>query len=983
MMKRKDAFILRVWRGLLLSLALLLVPPAAGAQTKSAIDGVLRTYFRDYQPDGCRIGRCKLVGTELNTAARSLTIHASAAFGEQPFRPETTEQIYRDLRALLPAPASRYRLTVCVDGVAIDDLVPTRFRRKRMPERVWTKAEDARTTVPWVTNASRPYDISEGLQGRHLAINASHGLYYRLDERQWDWQRPALFCTREDLLTQSIVFPYLIPMLENAGAVVFTARERDSQPNEIIIDNDGCPDGQGIYVEEHGAGSAWSDTAPGFLTPLAPLADHVNPFVGGTARYVQTARGRRGGSAAALWMPQIPAAGRYAVYVAYTSCPASVTDAHYVVVHKGGASHFTVNQQMGGGTWVCLGTFDFDAGATTAGMVALTNESAHDGVVSADAVRFGGGMGSVARGVVADSLVTSGMPRYLEGARYWTHYAGFPYEVYGNKNSQHDYNEDINARSLAANVLMGGSAYLPDSVGRGVPLELSFALHTDAGVEPEGIVGTLGICTTNHNDGRLGNGRLSRFASRDMVDEVMTSVVADIRRAHPADTVWARRGIWDRNYSESRVACCPSMILELLAHQNFGDMLRAHDPHFKFLAARAIYKGLLRYVATMHGDAYTVQPLPPDHLMLVPDGPGRRFRLSWEAVTDTLESSARPTGYVVYTREGNGDFDDGRYVRANHLSVELEPDRLYSFRVTAVNKGGQSFPSETLAAGSALESRGSVLVVNGFQRLSGPAVVSTPDSIGFDLLRDPGVPYISTTAFCGYQHDWNPASMALGSAGSTVGASGDELLGQTLCGNTFDFAAVHGAAILAAGYTFASVSRACFEEGLVNPASYKVVDLYTGLQDTDVLSGPMQQRLSAYVLSGGSLLVSGSHLGCSALADTPSRTFLTNLLRCRYVADNRSDADASVSGQGQTLALPRTWNPRIYPVVSPEVLAPVSPSADNFVLYAYGSSRQPAAVATSNPTYRTAVLGFPFEAAGDDATRTAAMSTLLQWLTTR
>lgn len=101
------------------------------------------------------------------------------------------------------------------------------------------------------------------------------------------------------------------------------------------------------------------------------------------------------------------------------------------------------------------------------------------------------------------------------------------------------------------------------------------------------------------------------------------------------------------------------------------------------------------------------------------------------------------------------------------------------------------------------------------------------------------------------------------------------------------------------------------------------------------------------------------------------------------MADNRSNADASVSGQGQTLALPRTWNPRIYPVVSPEVLAPVSPSADNFVLYAYGSSRQPAAVATSNPTYRTAVLGFPFEAAGDDATRTAAMSTLLQWLTTR
>lgn len=32
--------------------------------------------------------------------------------------------------------------------------------------------------------------------------------------------------------------PYLIPMLQNAGAIVFTPRERDWQRNEIVIDND-------------------------------------------------------------------------------------------------------------------------------------------------------------------------------------------------------------------------------------------------------------------------------------------------------------------------------------------------------------------------------------------------------------------------------------------------------------------------------------------------------------------------------------------------------------------------------------------------------------------------------------------------------------------------------------------------------------------------------------------------------------------------
>ena len=978
--KRMCIFVPRMKK---LAFLILLILPllVARAQTSASVDGVLKTWFQQYEPEGCRTGHFKLVKTEVDAAAKTLVIHANSAFGEQPFRPENVEEIYDGIRSVLPSSVNRYQLTVMVDGMSIDDLVPSRFRKRKIPERVWTKAEDGRATAPWVTPTSRPYEITEGLQGRHLAVNASHGLYYRLDKHVWDWQRPALFCTREDLLTQSIVYPYLIPMLENAGAVVFTSRERDYQQHEVIVDNDLHATEQGLYVEEHSGNVEWSDSPEGFRTPDVPLADHNNPFDSGSARYVQTVRGRRQPTAAALWMPRIPAAGHYAVYVSYTSCPASITDAHYTVVHKGVASHFTVNQQMGGGTWVYLGTFDFDAGTNTSDMVALMNESAQDGVVSADAVRFGGGMGSVLRSAESDSLKLSGQPRWLEGARYWTHYAGFPYTVYGNKNSQHDYNEDINARSLAANTLFGGSVYCPDSVGRGVPLELSFALHTDAGVDAEGIVGTLGICTTDFHDGLLGNGRLSRFASRDLVDEVMTSVTSDIRRVIRDD--WTRRGIWDRNYSESRVFDGPSMILELLAHQNFNDMNLAHDPRFKFLVARAIYKGLLRYVATMHGDSYTVQPLPPDHLMLVPDGSERRFRLSWEAVADTLEPSARPTGYVVYTRIDDGDFDDGRLVRNTHLHVDLDPDRLYSFRVTAVNKGGESFPSETLAAGCPLETQGSVLVINGFQRLSGPSVVCKPDSIGFDLRRDPGVPYISTTAFCGYQHDWNPVSMLLGPGGSTVGTSDDERIGQTLCGNTFDFAAVHGAAILAAGYTFASVSRECFEEGLVNPASYRAVDLYTGLQNEQVLPDALHQRLSTYLLSGGNLLLSGSFLGTEAQHNTSVRVFLRDILGCRFVKENRSASDATVSGQEVTLTLPRDWNPDVYPVLSPEVLAPVAPSADSFVLFAYDNSRQPAAVVNSTPNHRTAVLGFPFEAAGTPETRAAAMKILLQWLTTR
>src|SRR5574344_946169 len=92
--------------------------------------------------------------------------------------------------------------------------------------------------VPWVSNVSKPYRLTQGLEGRHLAIWASHGCYYDNEKDQWKWQRPTLFGTTEDLFTQTIVVPYLIPMLERSGAVVYTPRERDWQKNEVIVDND-------------------------------------------------------------------------------------------------------------------------------------------------------------------------------------------------------------------------------------------------------------------------------------------------------------------------------------------------------------------------------------------------------------------------------------------------------------------------------------------------------------------------------------------------------------------------------------------------------------------------------------------------------------------------------------------------------------------------------------------------------------------------
>ena len=471
-----------------------------------------------------------------------------------------------------------------------------------------------------------------------------------------------------------------------------------------------------------------------------------NPFLTGTARFAKTEKKKD--KAFAEWVPDIPETGEYAVYVSYQTLPGSVSDAKYLVFHNGGVTEFKVNQQIGGGTWVYLGTFTFDKGRNDYGMVVLSNESKEKGVVCADAVRFGGGMGNIARGGQ-----TSGLPRYLEGARYSAQWAGMPYSVYGGYEGKNDMNDDINARSRTVNYLAGKSVFNPAEEGLGIPFEMSMALHSDAGFSKENeIIGTLGIYTTNFNNGRL-NAGTDRHASRDLSDVLLTQLQRDIRSTFNVD--WTRRSLWNRNYSETRLPAVPSTIVELLSHQNFADMRLGHDPNFKFTVGRALYKAILQYICNQHGKEYMVQPLPVSHFAIRFGKKKNTLELSWQGKEDPLEPTAKPREYIVYTRIGRGGFDNGVRVSSPFHTVKIEPGIVYSFKVTAVNRGGESFPSEILAAYKAKREKGQILIVNGFDRISGPAVIDTPETVGFDLSQDPGVPYLYDISLCGTQQNFN------------------------------------------------------------------------------------------------------------------------------------------------------------------------------------------------------------------------------------
>ncbi|MCB0298277.1 MAG: hypothetical protein KDG51_24165, partial [Calditrichaeota bacterium] len=88
-----------------------------------------------------------------------------------------------------------------------------------------------------------------GLAGKNIVVAHSHGWHYDNVEQRWEWMRPRLFQTVEDLLPMSFTIPYLIPMLENAGAYVFVPRERDIQVHEVVVDNDSLASKASQYLE--------------------------------------------------------------------------------------------------------------------------------------------------------------------------------------------------------------------------------------------------------------------------------------------------------------------------------------------------------------------------------------------------------------------------------------------------------------------------------------------------------------------------------------------------------------------------------------------------------------------------------------------------------------------------------------------------------------------------------------------------------------
>lgn len=819
------------------------------------------------------------------------------------------------------------------------------------------------TAQPWVSHPSRPASFTQGLEGRHIAVWASHGRYYDQKKAAWQWQRPYLFGTTEDLFSQTFALPYVIPMLERAGAVVWSPRERDWQTREAIVDNDQSTT---RYTES----GRWRTpkNVTGFALQGGNYHDLENPFLAGTVRMAKTTRKAKK-AATATYLPDISEDGLYAVYVSYQTLKKSTAQAQYIIVHEGVETRVDVNQQMGGGTWVYLGTYRFTAGEPARNFVALSTLSDDKGVVTTDAVRLGGGMGNIERGGTVSSL-----PRFAEGARYWAQWAGAPATSVSHSGGTNDYNDDINCRSMMENWIAGGSRVLPDSTGLGVPIDLSLALHTDAGIKKDSsCYATLTICTTD-NDGRttLGDGR-SRTLSRELAEQMVSQIRTDIEQTYSVS--WPDRGVWDKNYSETRRPEVPAIIVEMLSHQSFPDMRLGHDPNFKFTVGRAIYKTVARYLAAQDGRTAVIAPLAPTHFRLGLQND--QLLLDWQPATDPLEPTAASRAYILYSKTGNDGFDNGTLVNYTHAQLPLAADRLQSYQLTAVNDGGESFPTLTLSAARHAGATKTILVIDGFRRLSSPAV--NVDEQRFDLDADAGVSYLRSA-------EWADRA------------------GQVTAGNTFDYATDHAEAILSAGrYNVVSCSAEAVEQGYIKLSDYAAVDLILGLEQNDghslvpykSFTPAMQQQLTDYARQGGRLLVSGSFVG-SDMQQPSERQFLAAVLGTAWGGKESTAQAARANGMGTTFSLYTEPNEQHYAAPHPDILNPADGQntddfqsfdrqpADGDAPYAFAilqyADGHIAAVANDAPTHKAITLGFPWECIKEKATRQSLMRAFLSFL---
>ncbi|MGC9083904.1 MAG: N-acetylmuramoyl-L-alanine amidase [Anaerolineae bacterium] len=765
-------------------------------------------------------------------------------------------------------------------------------------------------TVRSPVRSEAEYGTTGSLKGKTIYLSAGHGWLWN----GWAWrtQRPPYPTAPyvgpiiEDHNNAEAVNQYLIRYLQNAGATVIPVRERDMNPAAVVVDND-TPGG---YAET----GTWTTSAyPGYLS--------------GTYRYTTTVTGTA--TATATWTFAVPADGEYAVYAWYRQGSNRAPDARYTVHHAGGRTEVIVDQRVHGNTWRYLGTFGFRAGETAT--VTLSNLSAYAGkAVIADAIRIGGGVFSSLTGIYTTTApYPPHKPWWETGAYYYVQRMGLDPSGW----PANGYFNDVVARPMYARWEHAGTG--EDA--------LYISWHSN-GINSNGYqTTTRGTVTFIHN----GEWLPVTPGSAQLQDAVHTEIIRTLRAAW--DTAWPDLGKRALNLGELRelwdpdpAIQIPGVLIEVAYHDHPTDTDALKEPKFNQLVARAVYRGIVRYFETRDGIDLPLLPEPPTHLAVRNLGDGAVW-ISWRpSPTNTpgLESDP-PTAYRVYTStDGVGWSAAAVVTTTGYTLTGIPAGSLLFVRVTALNDGGESFPTEVLGALTPSPNRGvrvRTLLVNGFDRLNHTMLVPETD----------------------------PAE------GYNLRIFLDRM-------NARNYVLQHGQAI---PLPFDSASNEAVRDGDVSLADYALVDWMLGEESApDQTLDPTERALlRAFLEGGGALFLSGTEVGWHLDALGADPDFYRDVLRAQYVADDAGTyvVTPTVGSIFEGLGPFRFDAPGMYDPDFPDV---ISPTAGSVAALAYvGGTGGTAAVQYADGCSRLVYFAFPFETI-DPSARSVVMARVVDFL---
>ena len=772
------------------------------------------------------------------------------------------------------------------------------------------------------TNLGGPSGYGQGqpagsLTGRTVFLSQSHGWYWT--GTNWTTQRGVNCNIVEDFVNAEAINQFLVQYLWNAGASVFTIRERDLGTNVVIVDNDGN-NGASTYQE---IGSWYDSSLTGFANGYSPYQSGTDPFSLGTNRLANVSPSV---TAQAIWTPYIPNSGYYSVYVSYSGYSARVTDAHYIVRHAAGQTEIRINQRIDGHTWKFMGEYYFHAGYNPSiGQVILLNDSTNGTNVSADAVKFGGGWGEIDRG-----LGVSNKAKWEECCRYNTQYLGAPESVYDPSTSG-DNTDDVTCRPLYAEWEKEDSE-----------TAVYISWHTNA---------TVGGCTDSGNGTETYVCRTSDSSycsdteaeSLILQNYIHNELINDIRTEW--DATWQDRGKLSANFGELRaLSTMPGVLIELAFHDDSYDSLQIKHPKFRQLAARAIYQGIVKYFGTNS----VLLPEPPINFYAKNNGDGTVL-LAWDAPPYGGAAGDPATGYRVYVSENGYGFNDAietnnTYIQLNNLVL----NKVYYFKVSAFNAGGESFPTETLSV-RVSNNQAKLLIVNGFDRIDRDALLTKNDTIGQNL----------------------------------------RMILRKM--NAYDYIVQFAKSIDAYGLSFDSASNEAIKNNYISLLGYCAVLWVCGEESSEdnTFDATEQATVQNYLNSGGNLFISGAEIAWDLDWLNNGRSFYQSYLKAIYRDDDPYTNDEpinSVSGISGTIfeglegITFDNGNGEIYNVDYPDVIDINGGSVLN-LQYNGSSEVYTGAGIQFNGSFKVVNLGFPFETVNSALDRDTIMSRVLDFLT--